>query len=181
MGARQQQASGGFDQQMAQDIIDQAIQNQTKARIKLRDWGRDYIDRTETAQSELDTLFGRSGAQAVQSWEKGFSEGIPGLQATYELKQQKAPGILNSSSFDLLKGTLGESASQFTGGMDTASGKTSAQLYQALAAPAAGFEAIANRPAFNKLYDPTYMELAKNPPTVRSDVDSMKSLYTYNV
>ncbi len=181
MGSRPSGGAASFDFEQAQDIINQAIENQKKSTKALRQWGRSYVGRTESSQKELDTLFGRSGEKARESWEQKFSEQIPEIRSEYEAKQKAAPNILDSGSYNLLQGALGEIGSQFTGNMSGASGRSASQLYQALTAPAAGFEAIANRPAFNKLYDPTYMELAKNPPTVRSDVDSMRSLYTYNV
>jgi hypothetical protein len=188
MGARQAQSSGsfGFDYGRAQDIINAAVQRQQEVQKQLESKGTTYIERSEASQKALDELFGRGGAAARQAYEAKYATELPKLTEEYRTRQEQfKPSILNlqdpESSFNLLANVLRGSAKEFATGMDEASTRSSARLYQALAAPAAGFEAIANKPAFNKLYDPTYMELAKKPPTVTSDVDSFKSLYTYNV
>lgn len=189
MGARQQQQSSGsfgFDYGKAQDIINAAVQRQQEVQKTLESKGADYITRSEASQRALDELFGRSGSAARAAYETKFETELPKLTEEYRTRQEQfKPTILNledpTSSFNKLASVLRGSAREFSTGIDEASNRSAARLYQALAAPAAGFEAIANKPAFNKLYDPTYMELAKKPPTVTSDVDSFKSLYTYNV
>lgn len=188
MGARSQQSSGsfGFDFGKAQDIINQAVQSQQDVRQQLEARGEKYITRSEASQRALDELFGRSGAAARAEYESKFATELPKLTEEYRTRQEQfKPTILDlddpTSSFSKLASVLRGSAKEFATGIDEAGTRSAARLYQALAAPVAGFEAIANKPAFNKLYDPTYMELAKKPPTVTSDVDSFKSLYTYNV
>lgn len=180
MGAKKQQA-GGLSEEKANEIINRALESQEESRKRLEARTGTYETKRETSQSELDKLFGRSGAQAMQNWEQYFAQGIPALTSIYEAKQKREPGILGSQSYGQLTESLRGSAQEFTGGMNQASNLAASRLYQALAAPAAGFEAIANNPAFNKLQDPTFMELAKKPPTVQSDVNSFKQLYTYNV
>ena len=190
MGARQSQSQSGggfgFEFSKAQDIINAAVQRQQEVQQQLEGKGTAYIERSEASQRALDQLFGRGGAEARQAYETKFATELPKLTEEYRTRQEQfKPSILNlqdpESSFNLLANVLRGSAKEFATGIDEAGTRSSARLYQALAAPAAGFEAIANKPAFNKLYDPTYMELAKKPPTVTSDVDSFKSLYTYNV
>lgn len=189
MSARpQQQSSGsfGFDYGKAQDIINAAVQRQQEVRQQLEGKGASYIERSEASQQALDRLFGRSGAEALKKYETKYETELPKLTEEYRKRQEEfKPSILNlkdpESSFNLLADVLRGSAQEFATGIDQAGTRSASRLYQALAAPVAGFEAIANRPTFNKLYDPTYMELAKKPPTVTSDVESFKPLYTYNV
>lgn len=188
MGAKKGQStdSFGFSYNKAQDIINAAVQRQQEARQQLESKGTSYIERSEASQRALDELFGRSGAQARELYESKYATEIPKLTAEYRTRQEQfKPTILDledpQSSFNKLASVLRGSAQEFATGIDQAGSRSSARLYQALAAPVAGFEAIANKPAFNKLYDPTYMELAKKPPTVTSDVESFKPLYTYNV
>jgi len=181
MGAKQQSA-GGLSESKANEIIGRAVASQEESLRRLGERTGTYETKREVSQSDLDKLFGRSGAQALQNWEQYWAEGIPALTSIYEAKQKQfSPNILGSPSYNQLTGSLRGAAQEFTGGIGQAADLSSSRLYQALASPAAGFEAIANRPAFNKLQDPTFMELAKKPPTVQSDVNSFKSLYTYNV
>lgn len=178
MGARQQPDYAG----MAQNAINQALDKQRELAKEIQQRAETYEGKRETAQTELSGLFGRTGPEALKAYEEKFATEIPALTTQYEAKQKAfKPGILDSSSFDLLANVLRGSAGEYGQAMNRASTQASSRLYEALAAPVAGFEAIANRPSFNKLYDPTYMELAKKPPTVTSDVDSFKQLYTYNV
>jgi len=183
MGARPQQPDYAG---MAQNAINQALDRQKELAKDIQKRAETYEGKREASQAELSSLFGRSGPEALKAYEAKFGAEIPALKTEYETKQQTfKPSILDlqspTSSFNLLANVLRGSAGEYGRAMDQASTRTSSRLYEALAAPAAGFEAIANRPAFNKLYDPTYMELAKKPPTVTSDVDSFKQLYTYNV
>jgi len=182
MGARQQPDYAG----MARSAVNDALNKQQELAKDILARAETYEAKRETSQAELDKLFGRTGTQARTEYETRFASGIPSLTSEYEAKQKGfKPGLLDlqtpGSSFNLLADVLRGSAKEYTTGMDQASTRAQSRLYQTLAAPVAGFEAIANRPTFNKLYDPTYMELAKKPPTVSSDVDSFRSLYTYNV
>jgi hypothetical protein len=185
MGAKQP-ASASFNFSKAQEIIDAAVKNQQAVKEQLESKGATYVERSEASQRALDQLFGRGGAEARSAYEQKFATELPKLTEDYRSRQEQfKPTVLNlkdpESSFNLLADVLRGSAGEFATGINEASNRSSSRLYQALAAPVAGFEAIANRPEFNKLYDPKYMELAKKPPTVQSDVDSFKSLYTYNV
>lgn len=176
-----------FDFARAKEIIDKAYENQQLATAALEKRAAPYEEKRELSQAELGKLTtGRTGPEAVAAYEKRFGEVIPSVTKEFEAKQRGfQPGLLNmadpTSSASLLANALRGSAQEYGSAMNQASGRASSRLYEAMAAPVLGFEQIANRPSLNKLYDPTYMELAKKPPTVASDVESMKQLYTYNV
>jgi hypothetical protein len=183
MGARPQQPDYAG---MARSAVNDALEKQKELAKDILARAETYETKRETSQAELDKMFGRTGTQARTEYEKRFATEIPSLRGEFEAKQKYfSPGVLDTetvgSSFNRLANVLRGSAGEYTSGMDLASTKAQSRLYETLAAPIAGFEAIANRPSFNKLYDPTYMELAKKPPTVTSDVDSFRQLYTYNV
>ena len=170
-----------FNEGLAQRIISDAIQKQSETENKLLSRGDYYKGLGEQAQSDLDKIFGRSGAEALGRYEQAFATGIPNIQSEFEAKQKRIPQIIKSSSYADLADSLKGSAQEYTAGMRGATGEASSRLYQALTAPSVAFDAVAQTPTFNKLYDPRFMSLATKPPTVQSDVDSMKSLYTYNV
>lgn len=170
-----------FNAPLANTILSDAIQRQQEVTNQLRQRGEEYKQMGQQAQSELERTFGRSGSEALQKYEKEFLTGIPAIQKEYEQKQKQGPGLLSSDSYSQLANTLRGTGQEYTTAMRGATNEAATRLYQALAAPVAGFEAVANKPAFNKLYDPVFMSLATKPPTVQSDVDSFKSLYTYNV
>ena len=170
----------------ARAAVDNALERQQELAKEIQQRAETYEGKREASQAELSSLFGRTGPEALKLYEEKFGKEIPALKTEYGTKQQTfKPSILDlespSSSFNLLANVLRGSASEYGRATDQTSARASSRLYEALAAPIVGFEAIANRPTFNKLYDPTYMELAKRPPTVTSDVDSLKPLYTYNV
>jgi hypothetical protein len=182
MGARREPDYAGA----ARSAVNAALEQQKESAKEIQARGETYETKREGSQAELSRLFGRTGPEALGLYEQRFAERIPALTEAYETKQQTfKPGILDltssTSSFNLLADVLRGTAGEYSRGISDASTQSAARLYEALANPVAGFEAIANRPAFSKLYDPTYMETAKKPPTVSSDVTSFKPLYTYNV
>lgn len=171
-----------FNEGLAQRIISDAIQKQSETESKLLSRGDYYKGLGEQAQSDLDKIFGRSGAEALSRYEQAFTTGIPNIQSEFEAKQKRIPQIIKSSSYADLTDSLRGSAEEYTAGMRGATGDASARLYQALMAPSVAFDAVAQTPTFNKLRDTTFMSLASNPPTVQSDVGKfMKEFTTYNV
>lgn len=190
MGAQPQPSAPStppFDFAKAQDIVNEAYRQQQIVTKKLEEKAAPYVEAREASQAELGKLLtGRTGPEATGLYEQRFEEKVPALTKEYATKQKEfQPGLLDTSkpdsSINLLANVLRGSAQEYGGAMNRASSQASSRLYEALATPILSFEQIANRPSLNKLYDTKYMELAKRPPTVASDVDSMKQLYTYNV
>ena len=169
-------------QQAAKESVEIAKQDQqdliasTQARADI------YEGKTTAAQKELETLFGSTGADYAKQATQGFYSTLGNISAKYENKlKDYQPNLLSSTSYSDLTDSLKQSAGEFGQGVKKTSGEGAARLYQSLAAPLVGFQAISTDPAFNLQYDQRSMGLATKPPTVRSDVDSMKPLYTYNV
>jgi len=156
----------------AQKKTIKALRSQVKRqRTKLRD-----------VQETLSTVSGRTPQQATEGYSKDFYGTVSNIGQQYA--QQLAnydPNIIASQSAKRFAGVLSASMKDYTDRLNAVSQQGSARMYQALAAPITQFRQISEDPAFNNLVNSTFMEYATNPPTVRSDVESMRQLYTYNV
>jgi hypothetical protein len=89
--------------------------------------------------------------------------------------------LIGSASDQRLRQSLTQSAQQYAQGIGDVAGEVSGRLYQTLGAPKAVFEDLASSAAANLQLDPMAMLMATKPKTIRSDVGSMKDLYTYNI
>jgi hypothetical protein len=169
-------------QEAAKGAVDTAMEQQKDITADIYARADTYVDKTTKAQKELETLFGATGADYAKQATQGFYSTLGNINAKYEnqLKNYQ-PNLIGSSSYNALTDSLKQSAGEFGQGVKKTSEEGASRLYQTLAAPLVGFQAISTDPAFNLQYDPRSMGLAAKPPTVRSDVDSMKQLYTYNV
>jgi hypothetical protein len=110
---------------------------------------------------------------------------IPTIEATQQ-KYERAlsgfdPSLIGSASDERLRQSLTQSAQQYAQGIGDVAGQVSGRLYETLGAPQAVFEDLASSAATNVQLDPMAMMMATRPKTIRSDVGSMKNLYTYNV
>ena len=169
-------------QQAAKEAVDTAMEEQKQLTEDIRKQAKEYEAKTETSQSALENIFGLSGKEAVKSYTTNFYNTIANLNKEYKPQLENyQPTLINSPSYSKLTKALTESAGAYGQGVQKVSEEGSARLYQTLAAPILGFNAVSQNPAFNLQYDPRAMGLATKPPTIRSDVDSMKNLYTYNV
>jgi len=74
-----------------------------------------------------------------------------------------------------------QSAQQYAQGISNVTGEVSGRLYKTLDEPQKQFERLAGSAATNLQLDPMAMMMATRPKTIRSDVGSMKDLYTYNI
>jgi len=169
-------------QKAAKEVVETAKEDQANLTENIYARAATYEGKTAAAQKELETLFGSTGADYAKKATEGFYSTLENINAKYEneLKNYQ-PNLIGSSSYSNLTDSLRQSAGEFGQGVKKTSGEGAARLYQTLAAPLVGFQAISTDPAFNLQYDQRSMGLATKPPTVRSDVDSMKPLYTYNV
>ena len=167
----------------AQKIVDKAYKEQQRVTEALYGRGELFEPKREISQAELGTLLtGRTAPEATNLYEQRFKTEIPKLTEEYATKQSTfEPGLLGGSSANLLANALRGSAQEYGRGMDEASKRSQARLYQTLAMPLAGFEFAAQSPAFNVSRNRVFMDLATRPPTVSTDVDSYKSQMTYNV
>lgn len=172
-----------FEFERAREIVDEAYKQQQRVTEALYGRGALFEPKREISQAELGKLTtGRTAPEATSLYEQRFKTEIPELTNLYATKQGTfEPGLLGSSSANLLANTLRKSAQEFGRGMDEASNRSQARLYQTLAMPLAGFEFAAQSPAFNVSRNRVFMDLATRPPTVSTDIDSYKSQMTYNV
>ena len=167
-------------QQAAKDAVNTAMEQQKEVTADIYARADTYEGKTAAAQKELETLFGSTGADYAKQATQGFYSTLGNINAKYEnqLKNYQ-PNLLNSTSYSALAKSLQDSSSAYGQGVKETSEEGASRLYQTLTAPLVGFKATSADPAFNLQYDPRSMGLATKPPTIRSDVDSMKDLYTY--
>ena len=155
---------------------------QKKSIKALRKQNKNLRSRINKQQNVLSTLTGQTPKQATQNLAQDFYKSIGDIGTQYSRQlAQYDPNLLASQSAKRFAGMLSASMQDYTSRLDAASKAGSARLYAALSAPITQFQKISEDPAFNNLVNSTFMAYASNPPTVTSDVESMKSLYTYNV
>jgi hypothetical protein len=169
-----------------QDLANRAASAGRAAQKKTIKALRSQVKRQRTklrnVQETLSTVSGRTPQQATEGYSKDFYGTVSNIGQQYA--QQLAnydPNIIASQSAKRFAGVLSASMKDYTDRLNAVSQQGSARMYQALAAPITQFRQISEDPAFNNLVNSTFMEYATNPPTVRSDVESMRQLYTYNV
>jgi len=169
----------------AQSAVNTALQQQKELTKELEKRGQVYAAKGEESQAQLETMFGRTGAQAVADYTKAFNEQIPAIRRSYQKKVEEfQPNLLTSKSYSGLVSALNERMSDYANRVRSEGEAGSARLYKTLEAPRNVFQSIAFDPAFNLQYDPRAMNIASNPPTVQSDVASMlrSGQYTnYNI
>jgi hypothetical protein len=169
-------------QEAAREAVDRALGEQKELTKDIRERADTYAAKTEASQSDLEKIFGLTGKEAVNTYTTNFYNTISNLTKEYKPQLQNfQPNLIDSPSYSKLTESLLDSAGAYGKGVRDVSEEGAARLYKTLAAPVVGFNAVSTNPAFNLQYDPRAMGLASKPPTVRSDVDSMKNLYTYNV
>lgn len=173
---------GPSPQEMARRAVSAGQEAQRKTRRYLSGRLRGTRRQLRGAQEKLSTLTGATPQQAKEDYSKGFYNTIADVGTSYARQVAKFdPNILASSSAQRFAGALSSSLRDYTTRLNLISQQGMAQMYRALAEPIERFRQISEDPAFNNLTNATYMEYATQPPTVRSDVESMKQLYTYNV
>jgi len=139
------------------------------------------------ALGQLETLEGAAGTTLpdyIAAAKSQFGE-IPTIQATQQKYQDMLsnfdPGLIGSASDQRLRDSLMQSAQQYAQGISNVTGEVSGRLYKTLDEPQKQFERLAGSAATNLQLDPMAMMMATRPKTIRSDVGSMKDLYTYNI
>jgi hypothetical protein len=173
---------GSSAQARAERAVATARGIQKKSIKALRRQNANLRQRLNRTQSNLGTLTGQTPKEATQNLAQDFYKSIGNIGSQYSQQLSKYdPNLLGSQSAKRFAGALSASLQDYTTRLNAASQAGSARLYAALSAPITQFQKIAEDPAFNNLVNSTFMAYASNPPTVTSDVESMKSLYTYNV
>lgn len=179
MGRRSSQPD---PQAAAREAADRAYKEQQRLIEDIRNRATEYENKAKSQISVLEGLSGTSMKDYISQARSGFEKYMGDITSQYKPQfENYTPNILSSSSMSQLGDTLRQAGSEFREGVQAVSEEGSARLYKTLAAPIQQFSQTAMNPAFNLALDPRSMALASRPPTVRSDVDSMKQLYTYNV
>lgn len=168
--------------QAAQEAVDQAKKQQKKLVNELERKTGKYENKFEKAAETLGSLTGTSMPEYVDEATKRFYDTVGAVKSEYEPKLVNfQPNLLASPSTSQLTDYLKGAAQLYTGATGGVAQGVSQRLYDTLAAPQQAFTVSSKNPAFENLLNPMYMGLATKPPTIRSDTDSFKQLYTYNV
>jgi hypothetical protein len=180
MGASPQQKA----LEAAKQSVEAAQSQQRKLYRNIKGSARTY---GKKAMGQLDTLEGASGTTLpdyISALKQQFGN-IPTIEATQQKYQQALsnfdPGLIGSASDQRLRQSLMQSAQQYAQGIGGVAEDISGRFYDTLNAPKAVFEDLASSAATNLQLDPMAMMMATKPKTIRSDVGSMKDLYTYNI
>lgn len=180
MGASPQQKA----MQAAKGAVEQAVARQGYLLEQLEKKAGEYKGDALGEIINLESAAGTKLPDYISAVKQQFGN-IPTIEATQQ-KYEKAlsgfePGLLGSTSDQRLRGSLTQSAQQYAQGIGDVASGVSGRLYQTLDAPKDVFSDLASSPATNLQLDPMAMMMATKPKTIRSDVGSMKNLYTYNV
>lgn len=179
---------GASPQQKAMEAAKASVEDAQRQQKQLY---RDIKGRSKTYQKkalgQLEKLEGATGTTLpdyIAAAKSQFGE-IPTIQSTQQKYQDMLssfdPGLIGSSSEQRLRGSLMQSAQQYAQGIGNVAGEVSSRLYNTLDEPQRQFERLAGSAATNLQLDPMAMMMATRPQTIRSDVNSMKGLYTYNI
>jgi hypothetical protein len=180
MGASPQQKA----MQAAKGAVEQAVARQGYLLEQLEKKAGEYKGDALGEITNLESVTGTKLPDYISAVKQQFGN-IPTIEATQQ-KYEKAlsgfePGLLGSASDQRLRQSLTQGAQQYAQGVGDVARGVSGRLYQTLDAPKDVFSDLASSPATNLQLDPMAMMMATKPKTIRSDVGSMKNLYTYNV
>ena len=180
MGASPQQQA----MNAARESVEAAQAQQKKLYKDIRGDAQSYKKRAKGQLGRLEEASGTKLPDYISAVQGQFGN-IPTIEATQQKYEQALsgfdPNLIGSASDQRLRQSLTQSAQQYAQGIGDVAGEVSGRLYQTLGAPKAVFEDLASSPATNLQLDPMAMLMATKPRTIRSDVGSMKDLYTYNV
>jgi oligoendopeptidase F len=166
----------------AQSSVNTALGIQKKTIKALRRQNKKLRQRGNRQQETISSLAPMGSREATTQLSQDFYKALGNIGTQYSRQlSQFDPNLLASQSSKRFAGMLSASMNDYTNRLNQASQAGSARLYAALSAPITQFRQISEDPAFNNLLNQTFMAYAANPPTVTSDVESMKPLYTYNV
>lgn len=169
----------GYAEQ-AKKTVDKALESQKTLAKDMRGRSEEMRLLGERSQKELSKLYGLTGEQAIDLYERRFDQSIPQVARTYAAALKNFdPALLSSPSAGRFSDFIRGAADEYRQALRGEGELGSQRLYKAIEAPKTSFGSVATDPAFNVLQDRTFMETAQMPPTIRSDVESMKSLYQY--
>lgn len=166
----------------AKSAVEDAMAQQERLVNELERRSSQYTNKYTRATDKLGSITGTTIKEYVPQATQRFYDTLSSVRSEFQPKLEDfQPNLLSSPSYQGLTGELKGMASDYTQGIGGVAEDVSGRLWRTLDAPQMAFTASSRNPAFENLLNPRYMGLAQQPPTVRSDVDSMKNLYTYNV
>jgi hypothetical protein len=160
-----------------------ALEQQKKQQMLAEQKTSKYEKGADKLIKQLAGITGQTLPDYIKStgtnWNQYVSSERPRLTQSIEAFD---PNILGSASAQRASAAYRQMAGEYQTGIRGLTSDISANLRGvAQDAPEQVFSRLASNPAFNLQYDRRAMRLAAKPPTQRSDVESMKDLYTYNV
>jgi multidrug resistance efflux pump len=180
MGASPQQKA----MEAAKASVEEAQRQQKQLYQDIKGRAQSYKKKSMGQLEKLESAAGTTLPDYIAAAKSQFGE-IPTIQATQQKYQDMLsgfdPGLIGSSSEQRLRNSLMQSAQQYAQGIGNVAGEVSGRLYNTLDEPQKQFERLAGSAATNLQLDPMAMMMATRPQTIRSDVGSMKGLYTYNI
>jgi hypothetical protein len=180
MGASPQQKA----MEAAKESVERAVGRQEMLLANINRGRKRYEQKSKNQLGKLEKASGTKLPDYISAVQGQFGN-IPTIEATQQKYEQALsgfdPNLIGSASDQRLRQSLTESAQQYAQGISDVAGDVSGRLYQTLGAPTAVFEDLTSSAATNLQRDPLAMMMATRPKTIRSDVASMKDLYTYNV
>jgi len=168
----------------AKASVESALRQQQELFSDIKDTSRDYQKKAQTQLDILESAAGTTLSKYIQAAQSQFGP-IPTIQATQQKYQDMLssfdPNLIGSLSEQRLRSSLNRSAQDYGQGISTVANEVSGRLYKTLDEPQKQFERLAGSAATNLQLNPMAMMMATRPQTIRSDVGSMKGLYTYNI
>jgi hypothetical protein len=168
----------------ARQSVEMAVGRQEMLEKNIRRRSKGFEKKAKGQLEILESAAGTTLPDYISAVKGQFGE-IPSIQATQQKYQDMLsnfdPDLIGSASDQRLRDSLMQSAQQYAQGISNVAGDVSGRLYKTLDEPQKQFERLAGSAATNLQLDPMAMMMATRPKTIRSDVGSMKDLYTYNI
>ena len=178
MGASPQQKA----MDAARESVEMAVGRQEMLERNIRRRSKGFEKKAKGQLQDLESAAGTTLPDYISAVKGQFGpiKTIQDTQNEYmQMLQGFQPNLIGSQSEQNLRNSLRQSAQDYAQGISNVAGEVSGRLYKTLDEPTKQFEQLASSPATNLFLDPIAMRMAKNPLTQRSNVESMKGLYTY--
>jgi hypothetical protein len=164
----------------ARDIVNKVRQDQKQINNYFKNRTDKYLNMMADAQGRVDRAFGTTGADYVSSINKSYYGNMEDVSDKYKNMLTQEPTLLNTQAFGDFSNVLRQGSQEYGQAVTSASRLAGDRLYGTLGAPAAIAENLATSPSANNLIDQTFMDYAKQPPTVGNVMQEMSPYYTFN-
>ena len=137
----------------------------------------------DTIRGINERTIGRTIPEFMEKAERDFSA-TTGKERDYATNflWDYEPGFARTETYGDFSNILGSSVNDYLRNVRGIGERGSQRFNNATTAtPIRAFRAISEDPSFNLLRNPTFMDQARNPETVKGDVDRYRQMWTYNV